>query len=757
MSDLLSLIQGKQFNKKINSRNTYEGFKNQQNDLDEFNKLQTKFNLLITQYNEIQKTVQNNTLSSINRISTTNPYLNKIIKFSNNHIAYVTNKGILKYIPSQEILDSINIPKDIININIEWNDSWNNLGTIIPTTPSLIVGTPIVYGQSLQHEGDNVYASKIINNPTSSYLGCYNNNEQQIIDELGYTTFDKCENYAVNNQYQYFGLQNHKDDGTAKCIVSNDLTNITTNGDANILATPIPLWSSNTATGEPNIVQLQGTGQLMIQKTDGTIISEINPATTECTNWGTILIDSATFGGNCGNSIGNVTNKVTNCNYKANCDIPISSTNFEQSFSSECSKAFDIVYRCGGSDPISKNLSNAEGQTMILDCNDYMKSTCQFYLLLEDNGNMSINKGKDPSDNKGIIWSSSTANKYKDKYPEWVATKSKYGRNYLKMGETLAMNEWISSLNGSIKLIMQQDGNLVLYTSTIKNGCKKFNDKMLGKENVNAIYKLNETGNISNLGKVGYIDSDSTLKEYPDSMISFNNSYQIYKNTDSPGNDISSSAVKDQNECEQSCNNNLDCAGYVYQDNTKTCWLKNRSNFVKESNNNVLLGVRNPKLKGSSTCNDKIVDIDTVQYSNYVKGSQMTSETICNKSVMTPEDREKFDNIRNQLAIVSQEISTKMKELQDKDNKIYEKMNMNAQQFKKDLEKYNAINAKLQQNLDINTKEGMKNYSNSLNMNDLHGMLTDSDLIVLQENYSYILWSILAVGLLTITVNTMNK
>jgi hypothetical protein len=42
-------------------------------------------------------------------------------------------------------------------------------------------------------------------------------------------------------------------------------------------------------------------------------------------------------------------------------------------------------------------------------------------------------------------------------------------------------------------------------------------------------------------------------------------------------------------------------------------------------------------------------------------------------------------------------------------------------------------------------------------MNDINGMLSDSDLIVLQGNYSYIMWSILAVGLLTITVNTMKK
>jgi hypothetical protein len=272
---------------------------------------------------------------------------------------------------------------------------------------------------------------------------------------------------------------------------------------------------------------------------------------------------------------------------------------------------------------------------------------------------------------------------------------------------------------------------------------------LVGGKNINAIYKLNETGNVSNLGKVGYVDSDAMLKEYPDSMIGFKNSYQIYKNTDSPGNDISSSLVKDQNECEETCNNNLECAGYVYQDNTKTCWLKKRSSFAKETNNNVLLGVRNPKLKGSTTCNNKIVDVDTIQYSNYVKGSQMTLDTQCNKSVISEENRAKLDTIRGKLADVSENIATKMTNLQDKDNKIYEKMNMNAQQFKKDLEKYNALNAKLRQNLDI--REGMGN------MNDLHGMLTDSDLIVLQENYNYILWSILAVGVVTVTLNTMNK
>ena len=54
--------------------------------------------------------------------------------------------------------------------------------------------------------------------------------------------------------------------------------------------------------------------------------------------------------------------------------------------------------------------------------------------------------------------------------------------------------------------------------------------------------------------------------------------------------------------------------------------------------------------------------------------------------------------------------------------------------------------------LNSNKKEGMQN----LNMNDVNGMLADTDIIILQENYSYVLWSVLAVGLLTVTINMMS-
>jgi hypothetical protein len=45
----------------------------------------------------------------------------------------------------------------------------------------------------------------------------------------------------------------------------------------------------------------------------------------------------------------------------------------------------------------------------------------------------------------------------------------------------------------------------------------------------------------------------------------------------------------------------------------------------------------------------------------------------------------------------------------------------------------------------------------NLDINDVNGMLNDSDLRVLQQNYSYIMWSIFAIGTLTITINALKK
>lgn len=170
---------------------------------------------------------------------------------------------------------------------------------------------------------------------------------------------------------------------------------------------------------------------------------------------------------------------------------------------------------------------------------------------------------------------------------------------------------------------------------------------------------------------------------------------------------------------------------------------------------------------------DDLKELQT-NYTKLLSEYESIKKTIDTKSlsvdpVIPQEDQVKFDTIKNKLYILGKDILSKMENLYNQDNKVYEQLNMNAQQFQNDLEKYKGINIKIRQEANIQSNhniESMQNYdgSNSSNkfnslrsMNDIDGMLSDTGLRVLQGNYSYILWSILAAGLLTITINTMNK
>jgi hypothetical protein len=374
---------------------------------------------------------------------------------------------------------------------------------------------------------------------------------------------------------------------------------------------------------------------------------------------------------------------------------------------------------------------------------------------------MSIYRGTDPSNNtdSNRVWSANTSGQQKAPNPDWVASKGKFGRNYITTGQGLGSGEWIGSTDGSLKLMMETGGNLVLYTSETKSGCKVINNKTYGGSYINAIYQLNNAGNRNTLGKVGYINSDSRLMLYPDSMLETSNNYQIFTDSDSGGNDISNLTVKNQNECQTACNNNTECRAYTSVGTS--CWLKNKNAYPKSGKvtggyaTGATLGVRLPGLKGSTTCSNKIVNVDTIQFDNYIKGAGMTSTTQCNPSIVSDQDRIEFDNIKSQLITLGNDIISKTENLYSQDNKTFEDLNINKEQFKKNIEKYKLTNIKIKKELNLqdNNIEGMQN----LDINDVNGMLNDSDLRVLQQNYSYIMWSIFAIGTLTITINALKK
>ena len=967
-----------------------------ENDINELTKLQTRYNELMQQYSNIQQKISNSSSATIDRVSSDNPYLGKNLQFTDGTIVYVTNVGIVKPYTSEEIFNgTINkngCPKEIVKLTIPWTSEYIQ-GAKIPTNPTLIVGSNMIMGQSCGFEGKNVYASNMINNPSSKYIGCYNdtppstninvvpimnssnsvngfasgsssvylgdptsgagpwtvfdqnpntfwhsevssatnynsttgmyegsngvniinigmvsgefiqinmpgvntssvqnttvnqysisprsdsntnittrspnswtvigfkdsqwnqvdrqvnqsftnsmpkvynvafpgaygayillidrvgnndqtnnrycvqvaewnlfsNSDDNFSDDKramtlinGYTTFEKCQEYAANNGYNLFGLQNVQTDGTASCAVSKDITRTQIYGDASVQTTSIPMWSSNTSSNSGATCTVSADGRFIINDSSG-LLWQTSDSLPDCWYAGYVNPDSiqGSWGGNCvgkplnidcGNphptnsygTTGIVGNLNTISQNQASKHTSWGSTpqaNWSFNPMSEftggdpavcCAKLVDYSYQCGGGAFKKGQISG--GSNINYDCSAEV-SRCTFFLFVQNDGNICLFRGT-PENFMENIWCSKTSGKQKEVNPNWVSSKGKYGRSYLNLNETLGPGEWIGSDDGSLKLIMQTDGNLVLYTSNSVPGCKVINDKTYGGKSVNAVYELESIGNKATLGNIGYVDSDSNIRQYPSSMIEFTNDYQIYQQMDLPGNDLTNMSVTDQKECQTMCDNNLNCAAYVYNSKSQMCFLKNNTTENKQQHNDGVLGIRQKKPINSNSCSNQIINIDTIQYDNYKNGDEMTSDTQCRNSIISQEEQKKYGDIISQLNILGNDIVLKMEKLYNQNNNNFKELNINSEQFKKDLEKYKLTNLRIQkninglQNFQSNNIEGMQNLSNSLDFNDLNGMLSDSDLRVLQENYTYIMWSILAVGILTITINTMKK
>ena len=589
-------------------------------------------------------------------------------------------------------------------------------------------------------------------------------------------TFEECKQYAIDNSNKYFAIQGKPDDNyKSMCLISNDLTVAQQYGDASRLVTKTKLWSTEGLTdinGQPKAtgqtsVRLNNMGQLVFSNAanDEQTFS-LGSGSSGCEQEFAISEDS-----DCSRSdLKHYTNtNLETCKQRAY-SIPGAAGFVINDNQNECWIKNRI-----------RNVRDQPGRTIYTIVREESKSKCKFYMVLQTDGNLCIYKGLSPSNNEGggALWCSMTNGKQLDFNWDFVASVGgKYGKSFFSTGQTLAINEFIGSDDGKLQLIMEPSGNLVLYTSTVGNGCPQDKEVRYGaNNNINSIYEINEIGVPSNLGKLAFIDNDGIAHPYSTTsgMIgSYSNNYTRYDNFDSPSDlqtadssmESSGSSSTNNNSpdsCMTACNNTEGCAGFVWaqNDSGNKCRLKNSNMFPNSQripSNGYTMYVRKPQINNGDMCSKEIVDIDTLQYENYVKGTDMTPDmSVCKDTVISDATRTQIEELQTKMAMKAQEISAKIQELYERDQDVFNKMNVNDAELKKNISTYmRTVMGDKKSKItaaDVNNgnKEGMQN----LDMNDVNGMLADTDLRILQENYSYILWSVLAVGLLTITINVM--
>ena len=725
--------------------------------------LQTLYQNTLNEYQTLIGQITSTTSNYFNRVGPNNPYLNKTVHFTTGQLAYVTNQGVLKYIPSVDILNSINAPKPFVEINLPWNNSWSTPGATIPSTPQLVSGTPVQLNQSLGNEGLNVFVNSLINNPSSTYQGCYADNTTSPLMTFvggspssdssgGSYTYSMCQQAAIDAGYTYFALQNvNSTTAQGYCAISNSQSTSTSLGNSMVPSGQTVLWSSNTSGQTGNTSTLTNTGALSVVNTTGQSIFSTPNSTAQPSNYLGCYGDKSKRamtmynGGKKEYDLDQCQQAAASAGYQFfGLQDSTSGTNAQCTLSNDFSQATEYGKE-GNCTQISDGTWSGGGwSNAVYNTTD---PNSNYYLILQDDGNMCVYRGTGPNDNQGTIWSSNTNGQLQDSNPAYAAANGKYGQNWIASGTTLAAGDFIGSTSGNMALIMQSDGNLVLYTFDMISNCQKMSDGNMGAgAGGNALYSILQTSIPANLLKLAYIDQNSDLHSYPSNNIQYSNTYTTLSGTDSAGNNISggTSGNTTVSACQTSCNNNADCAGFSFSNSNNTCSLKNSSmypNDKKQPSANVDLYIRNEQpITPPKGISNVVNNIDTISYQNYIVGSNQTQTQQYGLANATSGQKQKLTQLQ-----------TLMDQLSSQLNSLTGKFSQGS---------YN-VETQLQTN-----NQGMQDYlhgilsSNKQATNfdtNVENMLKDSDIVVLQKNYNYLFWSILAVGTVLISMNIVKK
>ena len=370
-----------------------------------------------------------------------------------------------------------------------------------------------------------------------------------------------------------------------------------------------------------------------------------------------------------------------------------------------------------------------------------------YFLILQDDGNMIVYRGKNPNDIQGIIWSSNTKGKQLKPNPNYASSKGKYGQNWIPSGSTLAPGDFIGSNTGDLALIMQTDGNLVLYTFENTENCFKMTDKNIGGGvGANAVNKLSEVGFQTNLAKLAYVNENSEIHTYPSSNIQLTKEYIEFKKTNSPNNDILGSSYGNATveQCKSTCNSTPGCYGFVMSSKGNICMPKTNNMYPvgkKKINSNYTTYVRkraplNPPIGVSMNVNN----IDSIAYQNYVDGGKFGTEY--GLASATAKQKKELTQKETKVNSLASKISDSLNKFKNNTNLV---SNQSVQNVK-------GIDSYL---IDLNnTNEQIIDFSENVSPN-INNILNDSDILVLQQNYDYLFWAILASSIVLVSMNIL--
>jgi hypothetical protein len=862
-----SLQQGKRF---LNKR-SLEGFANngrQPNtgSYDNSPDLKTEYERTLKEYQDSIREKETITKQFLDRTNQNNPYLSKNIQFLDGTIAYVTEQGYVKpYTSESDFLNTAgknNCPgkNKTTKLNMSWDPTFIS-GAKLATNPELIIGDPMISGQSCGNAGSSLFVDKLMaSSPTVDYVGCYNKNvkktETRTVPIMNDTnTLNGYQSIAssVYNNNNYYGAWNafNQNSKTFWHSSSNKNENKSYNGKTGnyegitFIEYVDDAGGANRAEGEyvqiilPKATPLTryelqgrqdccGKGKISSRAPNSWLIlgkknnvwTQVDKRTNEDVNydlktysipksdaydsyvflttnvgsqqdrtntrtsvqisqWNLFTVEtSVDDNGSTMQTIGlmNYETCLNNAVYAGNKYFSL--TNVNEDGVGTCSITNDIAQaqqygeaesfnevELWNSDTQDKGklatftqdgslvVTDGTGNVVFSTPKQTDEDNASYFLSLQKDGNMCIYKGV-PGSIEKEVWNTMTVGKQQEKNRAMVANKNKYKRNTMQIGDQLMPNDFISSQSGDLVLMMKNDGNLSLFTYKSTNQtCKqdKATNRKYGNDFFNAVYEIKEYFFPENIGKVGIVDENAKLYEYKDDKIKFSREYSLFgKDIDYEGYSLDDKVMGNVSidSCKKVCNDDDECAGFIFDGVQKTCYPKskkiypfNQRNIKHASNKSFYLRKRVPKEypTGFNAYSSKTVD--TIQYENYSKIDALSDNYGLINATFS--QQKKVDDLETRLNLMSKQLND-YSDINSKLEPFSSMRSMDNDNGTERLKVFKKSEAKL--------KNAIQNLTKKSNV-DL--ILEDSNIVVLQKNSEYILWSILATAIVLVAIKVM--
>jgi len=638
-------------------------------------------------------------------------YQGKIIKREGKHIDETLLEGFAgRNMESRQLVDEIAQAKsasaDLTNLQTAFESTLERYKTahtqLMTTTTNFLSDNNKIQNNSIL--GKNIYVNTIVSNPASDSIGVYNGNPNTpAMSALnGNYTYEQCQDSAIKNGSQYFALSEVDSTGkTGKCSISKDLNSVIKYGknipkcvsgnDGKIYGNNMvnALYSLTGSTAN-YVGCYNDNGSSRAMTSSGPSLSSLpNVYLTGAYNtgpWGCWdFVDknaqwiwyTPNAAGNAPNNTGAPITLISKFNYTGTGYARATIYGICDNTSTVYLNGTNVGKIEGGwgwgwggnGRGIAISVSIQPGLNYICAEVTNWGGPAGFILSILDSNNR-------------VLFNTTTSWKYSQVGAKnLIPNKQDYSVDSCKQYAAANGYQYFALQGGGV-------GTSQCYVSNNLQEAQKYgsaestkigqDDKLYGRSLANATYKVKNLGHADYLGKLGYVDNNGNVTEYPKSMISMVN-------------------------------------------NVPTIVNSNKS------------------------CGKDIVNVDSnVWASQKMSTRKMTPNTKCGLSSAIQADQASAEDLAAQLQTMSSQIISIINTLENLDASVIAQMGINKSALDEMLKKYTAYNREFSQ------------YKNS-DYGNYENILSDSGIVASQQNYSYLLWSSIALVVLIITLQILRK